>query len=218
MTFHNTADTASAIADLQEKWPTLLDLDRARAVHKTHQAGASFRTLARALNCSASLLRHLNLAAQAPPLEQVLARQGRISIRELARRAKDNLALRADKEHKALERQRMQACQDVCRSICDWLAQERLFKSDGELIINDSRRQLADAEASGQLPPHPPAPLGSSMETIIERLRPPRPVDDGIVPLAWYAAWLMRWVYFALPDSLSRHQALGLALKNQIEG
>jgi hypothetical protein len=38
-----TADTASAVADLQKKWNDLKDLERARAVHTIHQAGVSFR-------------------------------------------------------------------------------------------------------------------------------------------------------------------------------
>jgi hypothetical protein len=49
MTSQSTADTASAVADLQQKWNELHDLDRARAVHAIHQAGVSFRQLAKAL-------------------------------------------------------------------------------------------------------------------------------------------------------------------------
>ena len=47
----NTADTASAIADLQQKWNDLKDVDRARAVHAIQLAGTSLRALAKALNC-----------------------------------------------------------------------------------------------------------------------------------------------------------------------
>lgn len=46
----------------------------------------SFRQLAKAVNCSDSYIRHLDMAAQAPPLGQALARQGKISTRELAKR------------------------------------------------------------------------------------------------------------------------------------
>jgi lambda repressor-like predicted transcriptional regulator len=66
MKSQNTAEAASAVADLQEKWGRLNDLDRARAVHIIHQAGVSLRQLAKALKCSPTLLRNLNLAAQAP--------------------------------------------------------------------------------------------------------------------------------------------------------
>jgi lambda repressor-like predicted transcriptional regulator len=53
------SDTSEAISDLQSKWDTLCDLDRARAVRAIHQTGTSFRELAKALKRSPSLLRHL---------------------------------------------------------------------------------------------------------------------------------------------------------------
>ena len=101
-----TADTASAVADLKQKWPTLHDVDRARAVHAIHQAGTSLRQLAKELNCSPTHVRNLNQAAQAPQLHHDLARQGQISTRGLVRRSKAVATLRARKDHETLERER----------------------------------------------------------------------------------------------------------------
>jgi len=73
--------TSFAIADLQSRWHTLNDLDRAQAIKSIYQSGMSLRNLASRLNCSPSLLTHLLQAAQAPIEDQVLARQGELSTR-----------------------------------------------------------------------------------------------------------------------------------------
>lgn len=80
-------DNVATIADLKDKWEQLKDVDRARAVHMIHKSGTSLRKLAKDLNCSPTLLRNLNLAAQATVLDLLLARKGKISTRELVRRA-----------------------------------------------------------------------------------------------------------------------------------
>src|ERR1039458_8694604 len=95
--------SSSAVADLQGKWHTLHDLDRARAVYAIHQAGVSLRELAKALNCSPSLLGHLLAALQASALDRTLAREGKISTRELARRARATGIRRAARHREALE-------------------------------------------------------------------------------------------------------------------
>jgi lambda repressor-like predicted transcriptional regulator len=82
------ADTNFAITDLQSRWHTLNDLDRAQAIKPIHQSGMSLRNLASRLNCSPSLLTHLMQAAQAPIEDQVLAGQGALSTRALWRAAK----------------------------------------------------------------------------------------------------------------------------------
>jgi len=81
-------NTSFAIADLQSRWHTLNDLDRAQAIKPIHQSGMSLRNLASRLNCSPSLLTHLMQAAQAPIEDQVLAGQGALSTRALWRAAK----------------------------------------------------------------------------------------------------------------------------------
>jgi len=192
------------------------NVDRARAVRKIHQDGTSLRALAKNLNCSPTLLRHLNLAAQAPNSDQLLARQRKINTRELARRGKTAADLDASKQRGALECERMQEVQKISKAICEWLETEGLSRGHGEQIVDEARRLLADAEATHHLPRQDPAPSGTPVQTIIDRLRPPRPAHDGTVPSAWYAEWLVRWVFFALPDSSTRHQALSRALDAQI--
>ena len=53
------AVTFLSVVELQSQWHNLADLDRARAIYAIHRAGTSLRALAKALNCSESLLRHL---------------------------------------------------------------------------------------------------------------------------------------------------------------
>ena len=75
-------ENSASVADLKNKWNQLKDVDRAIAVQNIHKAGTSFRDLAKALNRSPTLLRQLNVAAQAPALDQALARKGKISTRD----------------------------------------------------------------------------------------------------------------------------------------
>jgi transposase len=143
MASSTTLETASAaIADLQGKWAILNDLDRARAVHQIHRAGVSYRKLAKALNSSESLLRHLNKAAQAPALDQILARKGKISTRELVRRSKAAEAARASKAQEALECERNLASKKVRKAICGWLEEEGFPGAYGEQIVDEELRKL----------------------------------------------------------------------------
>jgi transposase-like protein len=211
------ADTASAVADLQQKWSTLQDVDRARAVHAIHQAGTSLRQLAKELNCSPTLIRNLNKAAQAPQLHHDLARQGKISTRELVRRSKAVATLRARKDRETVERECVNAAQDGGRLICDWLQEEKLSGVFGEQIVDEARRLVAKAKHDGELPQHK-VPQGTPVAEIIQRSRPPVSIYDDISSVGWYAAWLARWAYFAMPDSSIRHKALNIALERQIRG
>ena len=81
-------EPSPALADLQMKWPDLHDLDRAKAVHAIKRTGISIRKIAQQLKVSEALLRHLLQALQALPDDQILARDGKISTKELVRRAK----------------------------------------------------------------------------------------------------------------------------------
>ena len=211
------ADTASAVADLQQKWSTLQDVDRARAVHAIHQAGTSLRQLAKELNCSPTHVRNLNQAAQAPQLHHDLARQGKISTRELVRRSKAVATLRARKDRETVERECVNAAQDGGRLICDWLEKEGMQGCYGEQIVDEARRLVAKAEHDGELPPHK-VPQGTPVAEIIQRSRPLVSINDDISSVGWYAAWLARWAYFAMPDSSIRHKALNIALERQIRG
>ena len=211
----NSENTA-AIAALQKNWKQMKDVDRARAVRKIHQDGTSLRALAKDLNCSPTLLRHLNLAALSPTPDQHDARRGKISTRELARRGTAEQLRNKKKEQETTGRAQSQEVDRIANATCEWRVSERLFPCDGEQIIDEARSLLASAEETNQLPRQDPPPPGTPLQTSIDRLRPPRPADDGTVPVAWYAEWLVRWVFFALPDSITRHQALSRALDQQI--
>jgi hypothetical protein len=209
--------TANAITDLQGNWDHLKHVDRARAVHEIHKAGVSLRSLAKALNCSESSLRHLNLAAQAPAHDQALARQGKISTRELARRAKEATAQQLANEREIVQGQQTEAAQQGSRIICDWLEKENHWPSHGEAIIDEARMILFGAERNGTLPEAPPPPLGTPVAEIIRRCQP-RPETNEDFDVARYARWLAIWAFHAFPDTVIRDRALNLALDKQIRG
>jgi len=196
--------TASpAIADLQQKWAGLDNLDRARAVHQIHQSGISLRTLAKDLNCSPSLLCQLNHAAQAPVPDQLLAGNGKISTRELVRRSKSSKAQQVAKERERLDAKRTEAAQQGSRTICDWLGEEKLWPSHGEAIVNETRMILFEAEQHGTLPQGPPPPPGMPVGDIIRSCRP-RPETVESSDVARYAHWLAVWAFYAFPDTVVR--------------
>jgi transposase len=165
------ADRPASISDLQVQWQTLSDLERGRAINAIHLAGTSFRQLANKLGRSATLIRHLNQAAQAPAGDQYLAREGKITTNELVRRAKAAGGLQDAKRQEVLKLARAQAAREACREICNWLAAESLLGSLAEQTVDEARRQLAMAEWTGKLPKDV-APPGMSTAEIIRRGRP----------------------------------------------
>ena len=205
--------SSSAVADLQGKWHTLHDLDRARAVYMIHQTGVSLRELAKALNCSPSLLGYLLVALQAPATDRALARDGRISTRELTRRARTTGIRRATRHREALELDRERAALVGRQAILNWLAAENIFSSYGEQIVEEARWSLAIAEQTGKLP-RGAAPPDMLTTDIIQRCRPAEPKRDSISFVAWYAYWLALWAFFAFPDAQVRLPALDLALES----
>jgi hypothetical protein len=208
--------TSSAVADLQSHWHTLHDLDRASAVFAIHRNGASLRELAKALNCSESLLRHLLAAFQAPPADRYLARQGVISTNELARRSKA-AGIRSSRMHReAREFERAQAARQGCKTICGWLADEQMSGSYGERIVDEARRLFAKAEQDGMFP-QDAAPPDTPTEQIIQRCRPAEAKNDSANFIARHAWWLARWVFYALTDPWARDLALELALSEQFK-
>jgi transposase-like protein len=210
-----STDTSSAVADLRKKWATLNDLDRARAVDAIHQAGMSLHKLAKALGCAESLLRRLLQALQASPQDQELARHGKLSTNELVRRGKAAEARHAVKDREEREIKRMQAAQKGCEDICDWLQENEIKGAYGEQIVDEARRLLAIAEQNGKLPPRQ-APPNTPLAEIIQRMELPQSSNSDISFVGRFADWLVRWAYFAMPDSLVRDRALNLALDKQI--
>ena len=209
------SDTSEAISDLQSKWDTLCDLDRARAVRAIHQTGTSLRELAKALKRSPSLLRHLIEALEAPPEDQFLARQGKLSTNQLVRRAQVAGIDRAAKQREAHQFERTQASLNGCRAICDWLEDEGISGPSGAQIVNEARRTLAIADENNTLP-RDAAPRGMPMTDIIQRCRPAEPNTDAINFVAWFAHWLALWAAYSLPDSWVCYKAIELALENQL--
>jgi transposase-like protein len=133
----------SAVSNLQSQWRNFADLDRARAIYAIHRAGTSLRALAKALNCSESLLRHLLTTLHAPAEDRSLAYKGKISTNELARRARAAGARRASKHREALELERAQEARKGCRMICDWITSEGISGSYGESIVSVPSSPLA---------------------------------------------------------------------------
>ena len=121
--------------------------------------GISLRALAKALKRSPSLLRHLLEALQAPPEDQSLARQGKLTTNELVRRAREAGSVRETSKREALERKRtIQASQNGCKAISDWLVAEGISGPTGAQIVNEARTTLAIAEHNKKLPETPHYP------------------------------------------------------------
>lgn len=78
----------SAVADIQAKWHTLPDFERAQAILPIIRAGVSRRGLAQCLHTSEGTIRTLLLILEADRQDQELFRRGEISRRELLRRVK----------------------------------------------------------------------------------------------------------------------------------
>src|SRR5665213_4162025 len=200
-------DVSAAISNLQSRWQKLPDLDRARAVYAIHCAGTSLRALAKELNCSPSLLRHLLTALQAPREDRLLARRGEITTNELVRRAKAAEAQRVAEHH-------AQEARKGCRVICDWLVAEGIPGSYGEPIVTETRRLLAVAESNRKLPKHAASP-NVPVARIIQQCKPVEPEPENAERISWIARWLARWAFYSMPDSDVRLQAIDLALEYQ---
>jgi SH3-like domain-containing protein len=51
---------------------------------------------------------------------------------------------------------------------------------------------------------------------IIQRCRPPEPINDEISFVAWFAVWLALGEHYAMPAPWIREQALELTLEERI--
>ena len=202
-----------SIAQLQEDWHRLSDLARARAVQAIiNQSGISIRKIAAQLQLSESLLRHLLQALQAPASDQDLARQGKISSNELARRTK--AGLRSTQHHETLTIDRDREIRVAADLICDWLLQTQLYGPAREAIVKEVRHKFITMKEAG-LHQTAVAPPGMPVFQIIRRTKPPALTDGSVDIVAWFAQWLCRWSFFAFPDEDIRDNGLSLALKKQ---
>ena len=209
-------DISPAVAKLQSEWHSLPDLDRARAVFAIKQSGVSTRQIALQLNVSESLLRHLLKALQAPIEDRFHAQKRKTSTNELVRRAKAAGIRRSSMHREAVEFERTQASLKGCKTICNWLAEQRISGSYGEQIVEEARRTLAIAEDNKTLP-RDAAPPDMPTATIIQRCRPAEPKTDSISSVAWFAHWLALWAAYSMTDSWVRYKAIELALEKQFK-
>ena len=203
----------SSITQLQSDWLKFSDLDRASAVLAIKQTGISIRKIAAQLHLSEALLRHLLLALQAPASDQDLARLGKISTNDLARRARPCSAPVCSE---ALELERADETRRAANTICNWLAERGQQGDYGKQILKDVRSGFTSRERDGSLPPcpkHAETPLNK----IILRSKPGCPIDDNAAEASWYSDLLFLWTYCVFPDKGIRDAALDLALKMQPE-
>jgi transposase-like protein len=191
-----------SITQLQSDWFGFSDLDRASAILAIHQSGISIRKIAAQLQLSESLLRHLVQALQAPSSDRDLARQGKISTNELARRAKA-AGTRCSPQHS-----------EATDLICDWLLQTKLHGPSREMIVDEVQRKFRNMKEAG-LQPSAIALPGMPVSQIIKRAKPPALTDGRIDIVAWFAQWLCKWSFFAFPDEDVRDAALHLAAQKQ---
>lgn len=210
-----------SVESLKEKWANLNVVDRADAVKSLHDREdqkVSLPTLAKELGCSLTHVRDLYTAASAPFADRFLARQRKISTRELVRRARDAKAAAEAQRRSSAEAKRTKEAEAASKLIFDWLAEEKkeLLGSVGECIISNARHILADAEQKGKLPLVPAPPTEMSAKEVMNRLRPPRLINDEVGSPGWYAQWLARWTFYVFPNPLIRHKALNIALDAQI--
>jgi len=204
-----------SIEQLKRDWKKMHRLDAARAVAHLKKSGISIRQIAKQVGCSASLLGHLLSALKAPAADILLARKGEISINELARRAKAELARREVSRQEIEKEKRSQTADKAAATICKWLQQTDLNRPSCETIVDNVRRDLADREQKHALPALPPK-IKLAVHEIIQRMKPPEmKPDDNFSIDGWYQIWLLRWVFWAFPDSDIRSTALDLALERQ---
>ena len=205
-----------SLAGLIQKWPDLAPVDRALGIHSLHLAGKTFSSLAKALNCSESGIRHLDWAARASTPDLLLARAGKISTRQLVCRSKAEAKQRASQDQEALKQKRRKAAEKGAVLICEWLIEHQRDWASGERVVDDARRKLAAAEFVGTLPLSPPPAPEIPVTEVIRRMRPPACVNVDVDSDSWYADWLARWAFYAFPDSAVRDTALNIALDCQI--
>jgi hypothetical protein len=207
----------ASINELVSKWQHLNDVQRGEKLLNL-RGKTSLRALANRLPCSESHLRNLVCAGQALLADRILARERKITTRELVRRSKATAKARVAADKEALDRKRTKEAQKWCEVICEWLDAEGLLCSQGEVVVNEARRELFEAERAGKFPPQRP-PNDMPVEEIILNSRPsPLEVNDVIGEIGWYDIWLTHWTYFAIADTVVRDRALGLAWHKQARG
>jgi DNA-binding transcriptional MerR regulator len=203
-------DTSFAVADLQSRWYTLNDLDRAQAVKSIHQSGVSLRKLASFLNCSPSLLAHLLQAGQAPLEDRVLARRGELSTRALVRRAKATGTHRTALHREAIAFENEQTAIQDGRSILNWLAEHGVADADREQIIKRARLYLSLVEGTEPFSPAAMSACKLADKTVhMRRTAQSDRAEIGV--FAGFARQLAQWALAGISDLQVRQRAFELA-------
>jgi hypothetical protein len=199
----------SSVTELQAIWHRLRAPERAKAVFELHKAGNSYRSLAKALNCSDTLLRLLVKILSCDLEDLELAQQARISTREARRRA---VAARTRREAAARDQARRDRIGQVtggAEGILRWLARQDEARANAELILIGARRAMASLQDSRAYPIQASL-LGRNHQHIVDGTRP----VDGHLPqfsVSWYAVWLARWLLHVYMDPQIRWGALNWA-------
>jgi transposase len=207
-------DPSDLISQLKSRWTGLSALERAKAIAIIKRSGISNREIARGLQVSEALLRHLLQCLDASADDQGLARHNLITTNELARRGKAAKLQRAERHIATLEVQRAGSARQATDQICNWIIKERIYGSYGERIIEEVRNEFDLRERDGSLPTLPDH-AALSLNELIRRSKPKRPLDDNAASVSWYAEWLCRWSFFAYEDPAVRDNALEQALERQ---
>lgn len=208
----------TTVEDLRDQWDKLHDLDRAESVKKIKKPDTSIRRLAELLGHSESNLRNLLKAAKAPAADLELARAGKISTRELVKRAKQA----AEAEAQEIKASQNEWCAREAKkwstSICLWLQEQNLAWTHQETILDQTRRELDGAEFRGGLP-RLTVPEGMQLDEIKERTRPKAdrwdPNDScwrSSLSLYFFVEWLGLWTLAAIRSRTVQDAALADAL------
>jgi hypothetical protein len=211
-----------AIADLQAKWHTLPDIERAQAILPIIRAGVSRRHLAHDLGISEGSIRILLQLLEADPIDLQLFRSGRISKNEVIRRVR-GISVRREPEPFVIARHgspcpvpqavvvhhpRISVAAAGSEAILSWLRQDCVRHAYASEILEEAHAALIAAEEKGILPGNC-APSSMSAEEIIRRCRP-NPADFDM-DVAWLGDWLAIWAFYLIPSASIRREAFNMA-------
>jgi hypothetical protein len=205
-------ETSEEVRKLRSKWRTLADVDRAQAIKRLLGTGMSGRELAKAVDCSESLIRHLKPLVEALPEEKQLARLGKISTRELRRRLAVRKAEKTHNQEPADDQARLDAARQGATYILEWFNEEKIAYPHAKQIALEAHRKLRKAERDGKLPKEK-APAGLPVSEVIRRCdRAVPPSSDDVIFMERYANWLALWTYYVMPDGRVREKAFDTVL------
>ena len=207
-------DLSLSISQLKSKWLQLSDVDRAHAVAAIRRSGVFIREIARGLDSNDSNLRRLLKTLDASLDDQDLARRKQISTNELIRRGQAANLKRAEQHRNKLEIKHTRSACKGADQICSWICEQQISGPDGELIIEEVRREFAMRDQDGSLPALPNKAV-PPLKELIQRCRPEKAFPNDASSVSWYHEWLFRWTYYAFPDPIVRDMALEHALEQQ---